>query len=159
MGRVEDRLSELGLVVPAAWTLPPGVEAAFDIVAVSRGSAWVAGHGPVDGSEILVQGVVGEDLSVEEGAQAARLAGLSVLASLRRTLGDLDRVSRWVRAAVYVNSAPRLAGPGLTMVGDGFSTLIRSLWGDAGGHARVSPGVHALPFGLPVVVEATVEVD
>ena len=67
--------------------------------------------------------------------------------------------SPWLRAAVFVNSAKGLPGPGLTMVGDGFSALVKSVWGDAGGHARVAPGVHGLPFNLPLVVEATVEVD
>jgi hypothetical protein len=159
MGKVKERMADLDLRLPQPWTLPPGVDAAFDIVVVSRGQAWVAGHGPVDGGTLLMQGVVGDDLTVEEGHRAARLTGLSVLASLERALGDLDRVSRWVRAAVYVNSVPRLPGPGLTIVGDGFSNLIRAIWGDAGGHARVSPGVHALPFNLPTVIEATVEVD
>lgn len=156
---ISNRIAELELSLPQPWTLPPGVDAAFDMVVLSRGQAWVAGHSAVDGSQILVQGVVGADLTVEQGADAARLAGLSILASLQRTVGDLDRVTRWLRAAVYVNAAPGLPGPGLTLVGDGFSQLIRSIWGDAGRHARVSPGVGALPFNVPVVVEAVVEVD
>lgn len=156
---IHGRLAAMNLTLPAPWTMPPGVEAAFEVVTVSRGQAWIAGHGPVDGSDILMQGVVGEDLSVEDGRKAAELAGLSILASLDRVLGDVTRVTRWLRAAIYVNSQPRLPGPALTMVGDGFSTLVKGVWGDAGGHARVSPGVHALPFNLPVVVEAVVEVD
>ncbi len=159
MGKIQDRLTNLGLSLPQPWTLPSGVEAAFDIVVVSRGQAWVDGHGPVDGSRILMQGVVGDDLTVEQGQEAARLTGLSILASLERALGDLDRVSRWLRAAVYVNCVPQLAGPSLTMIGDGFSKVIRRIWDDAGGHARVSPGVRALPFNLPTVIEATVEVE
>lgn len=159
MSDVDQRLADLGILLPQPWTMPPGVEASFAMVVASRGQAWLAGHGPVDGSQILVQGVVGDDLTVAQGADAARLAGLSLLASLRRMLGDLDRVSRWLRAAVYVNSVPGLPGPSLTMVGDGFSRVVRDVWGDAGGHARVSPGVAALPFQLPVVVEATVEID
>ena len=159
MGTIQDRLTDLGLALPEPWTLPPGVEAAFDIVVVSRAQAWVAGHGPVDGSQILMQGVVGDDLTVEQGQEAARLTALSIVASLERALGDLDRVSRWLRAAVYVNCIPQLPGPSLTMIGDGFSKVIRSIWGHAGGHARVSPGVHALPFKLPTVIEATVEID
>lgn len=159
MTDIAERMAAVGIALPDPWTFPPGVEPAFDVAVVSRGLVWLAGHGPVHGSQILLQGVVGADLSVEQGAEAARLAALSVIASLQRALGDLQRVSRWLRAAVYVNSTPGLPGPSLTMVGDGFSALIRSIWGDAGGHARVSPGVHALPFNLPVVVEATVEID
>lgn len=159
MNDIQKQLDELGIVLPRPWTLPPGVEAGFDMVVVSRGQAWLAGHGPLDGSEILMLGVVGDDLTVEQGAEAARLAGLSILASLERTLGDLQRVSRWLRAAVYVNAVPGLPGPSLTMVGDGFSNLIRAVWGDEGRHARVSPGVAALPFNVPLVIEATVEID
>lgn len=159
MSDVADRLASLGITLPRPWTLPPGVDAAFEMVVVSRGQVWLAGHGPVDGGDILMQGVVGDDLSVEQGAEAARLAGLSILASVERSIGDLSRVSRWLRAGVYVNAVAGLPGPGLTIVGDGFSTLIRSIWGPTGGHARVSPGVHALPFNLPVVVEAVLEID
>lgn len=159
MNDITARMADLRIVLPQPWTMPPGVVAAFDMIVVSRGQAWAAGHGPVDGSTILRQGVVGSELSVEEGAEAARLAGLSLLASLERAVGDLQRVSRWLRAAVYVNCVPQLPGPSLTAVGDGFSKLVREIWGDAGGHARVSPGVHALPFNLPTVIEATVEID
>lgn len=159
MVAVNARLSELGIALPDAWVLPPGVNAAFEPVVVSRRQAWVAGHGPVNGSDILIQGVVGDDLSLEQGADAARLAGLSVLASLHRSLGDLQRVTRWLRAAVYVNASPRLPGPSLTIVADGFSTLVKEIWGEAGGHARVSPGVGALPFNVPLVVEAVVEIE
>lgn len=154
MGAIGDRLVDLGFELPAPFEAPPGIELRFDPVLVRGNQAWVAGAGPTDGSKILVQGVVGEDLSVEDGHEAARLTALAVLASLQRALGDLDRISAWTRVAVYVNSAPRLPGPGLTQVADGFSDVILAVWGDAGHHARVAPGVHALPFNLPVVAEA-----
>ena len=128
------------------------------MVVVDGDRAYVAGHGPVDGARVLAQGCVGEDLTVEAGYAAARDAALSIVASLERELGDLDRVARWLRATVYVNAAPRLAGPEVTLVANGFSDVVRAVWGGAGRHTRVSPGVASLPFDVPVVIEAPVAV-
>jgi enamine deaminase RidA (YjgF/YER057c/UK114 family) len=158
MNGARDRIALLGVELPEAWTMPPGVDVAFDMVVVSHGQAFVAGHGPVDGSRILMEGVIGEELTTEQGYESARLAAMSILASLERELGDLDRVTRWLRAVVYINCVPGVPGPTLTKVGDGFSDLIRKVWGDAGRHTRVSPGVNALPFNIPTIVEAVLEV-
>src|ERR1700736_2520716 len=100
--RVEAKLDKLGLKLPAP-LVPPGN---FELVKVHRGVAYIAGHGPFDGSAPLVQGLVGRDLTVEQGYEAARLAGLSMLASLKRELGDLDRITQWVRVVGYVHCAP-----------------------------------------------------
>ena len=78
---------------------PPGN---FKLVIVHNVIAYVAGHPAVDGSTILVEGVVGGDLTLEEGYRAARLAGLSIISSLKHELGDLDRVTGWLRAVGYV---------------------------------------------------------
>jgi hypothetical protein len=102
MGRIETRLQELGLVLPTPMK-PPGN---FELVTVHAGVAYVAGHAPIDGSTVLVHGAVGADLSLDEGYGAARLTGLSILASLKHALGDLDRVRRWLRAVGYVQAAP-----------------------------------------------------
>lgn len=156
MGRVNARLAELGLRLPRPMTSPPGVEFNFELVRRFGDCAYVSGHGPVDGTEYLMQGTVGDDLTVEQGYQAARLAALSMLASLQDAVGNLDRVKSWVRAVGYVNAVPGF--PRTTLVVNGFSDLILALWGDAGRHARAAPGVAALPFNVPVVVEAVVEV-
>ena len=104
MGRIETRLEQLGIVLPAPMA-PPGN---FELVTVHRGIAYVAGHAPIDGTSVLVEGVVGRDLTLEQAYAAARMTGLSIIASLKQALGDLDRVSRWLRAAGYVHTAPRL---------------------------------------------------
>jgi len=157
MARIEERLAEAGIELPAVFSPPPGVEFKFDLVRVNCGVAHVSGHGPLDGSEVLVQGKVGADVTLERGREAARLTGLSILASLRQELGDLDRVSGWVKALGLVNCAP---GFNLTpAVINGFSDLILELWGDAGRHARSAIGASELPFDIPVEVEAVVEVD
>ena len=89
MGHIDDRLQELGLVLPAPME-PPGN---FELVTVHDGLAYIAGHAPISGSEVLVQGAVGSDLTPEDGYRAARLTGLSILASLKDALGDLDRAA------------------------------------------------------------------
>lgn len=157
MARIEERLAEAGIELPAVFSAPPGIEFKFDLIRVSDGLAYVSGHGPVDGSEIMIQGKVGAGVSVEQGQEAARLTGLSILASLKQELGDLDRVTGWVKVLGLVNCAP---GFNLTpAVINGFSDLILELWGDAGRHARSAIGASELPFDIPVEVEAVVEVN
>jgi hypothetical protein len=101
MGRIENRLNELGLELPAP-IVPPGN---YELVKVHGGLAYVAGHGPFDGAKPIAQGVVGRDLTLEEGYQAARSTGLSMLASLKCELGagsgdrvDSRRLLRLLRA-------------------------------------------------------------
>jgi enamine deaminase RidA (YjgF/YER057c/UK114 family) len=156
MGRIEDKLSELGLALPRPFAPPPGVEFKFDLVHVSGGVGYVSGHLPMDGSETLVQGKVGADLTVEQGYDAARLTGLSILASLKQELGELDRVTAWVKALGLVNCAPGFSKTPAVI--NGFTDLILELWGDAGRHARSAIGAAELPFDVPVEVEAVVEV-
>jgi enamine deaminase RidA (YjgF/YER057c/UK114 family) len=155
--RIEDRLTELGLELPRVFAAPPGVEFRFDLVRLSGDRAYVSGHGPLDGSEVLVQGKLGRDLTVEQGYEAARLTALSILASLKAELGDLGRVSRWVKALGLVNCAPGFSAT--PPVVNGFSDLILELWGDAGRHARSAIGAAELPFDMPVEIEAIVEVS
>lgn len=157
MGRIESRLSELGLALPAPLTAPPGVQFNFELVKVHGGLAYVAGHGPFDGATPLMQGLVGRDLTLEQGHEAARLAGLSMLASLKRELGELDRVTQWLRAVGYVQCAPDF---GLNpLVVNGFSDLIVELWGDAGRHVRSAPGQGPSPYNVPIIVDAVVAVS
>jgi enamine deaminase RidA (YjgF/YER057c/UK114 family) len=157
MGRVETRLEEFGLTLPAPLTPPPGTEFNFAPVKVHNGIAYIAGHGPFDGSKPLMQGVVGGDLTVEQGYEAARLTALSILASLKQELGELDRVTQWLRAVLYVQTAPGFGQN--AAVANGFSDLIVELWGDAGRHARSAPGQGPSPFNFPLVADAVVAVD
>jgi enamine deaminase RidA (YjgF/YER057c/UK114 family) len=153
MSLVEARLEALGAVLPAPMD-PPGN---FQLVNVHGGLAYIAGHPPVDGSTVLVKGVVGRDLTVEEGYEAARLAALSVLASLKHELGDLDQVTRWLRAVGYVQTAPDFHEN--AKIVNGFSDLIVELWGDAGRHARSAPGQGPSPLNVPIIIDAIVAVS
>lgn len=157
MGRIEDRIAALGIELPRPFAAPAGIEFSFDLVTVSGNLAYVSGHGPTDGSELLVAGKVGDDVTLEQAARAARLTGLAIVASLKQELGELDRVRRWVKALGLVNCAP---GFNLTPpVINGFSDLIIEIWGEQGRHARSAIGASELPFDMAVEVEAIVEVD
>ena len=158
MGRIEDRLSELELELPAPFAPPPGVEFPFDLVKVHGGLGYVSGHLPVDGAEVLVSGRVGDGLTVEQGYEAARLVGLSIFASLAATIGELDRVTGWVKALGLVQCAPGFDKPPAVI--NGFTDLVLEVWGpDAGRHARAAIGADQLPFDVPVEVEAVVEIS
>jgi len=153
MSRIESRLDDLGLTLPAA-LVPPGN---FQLVKVFGGLAYISGHGPFDGATPLVQGVVGRDLTLEQGYEAARLTCLSILASLKRELGDLDRLTEWIQAVGYVQCAPGFEKN--ASVVNGFSDLIVELWGDAGRHARSAPGQGPSPLNIPIIVDATAAVS
>jgi len=157
MGTIEERLAERGLQLPAPLTPPPGVKLPFELVRVHGGLAYVSGHGPFDGELQLFKGSVGGDVTVEQGYEAARATALSMLASLKRELGELDRVTSWIKALGFVKCAE---GFDVTPAAiNGFSELILDLWGDAGRHARSAIGAGELPFGMPVEVEAVVALD
>jgi len=158
MPSIEDRLAALGLVLPAPIKPPPGVVLPFQFVHVVGKRALISGHGPqnADGSIAQPLGKLGRELTVEQGYAAARLTALSILASLRRALGNLDRVSQWGRVFGMVNSAPGFNRQ--PSVINGFSDLILELYGpEAGGHARSAVGMAELPFDIPVEVEAEVD--
>ena len=133
---------------------PPGVRLPFEFVRIHGDLAYVSGHGPFDGDRLLVTGRVGGEVSVEQAYEAARATGLSILASLKHELGELDRVTAWVKALGFVRCAE---GFNVTPAAiNGFSDLILAVWGDAGRHARSAIGAGELPFGMPVEVEAVV---
>src|SRR5437763_7905457 len=157
---IESRLANLGLTLPGPIITPPGVRLPFSFVRVRGHRALVSGHGPQnpDGSLAGPLGKLGRELGVEEGYRAARLTALAVLASLKRELGDLDRVRAWLRVFGMVASAP-----GFTQhppVINGFSDLVLGLYGpDAGKHARPAAGMAERPFTIPVEIEAEVEIE
>jgi enamine deaminase RidA (YjgF/YER057c/UK114 family) len=154
MSGIADRLAGLGLELPAPPAAPPGVVLPFKWVRVSGDHAYVSGHGPLDGGDVLVRGKVGTDVSPEQGHHAARLTALSMLASLQQEVGDLDRVSGWVKALGLVNCAPGFSKTPAVI--NGFSDLIVEIWGAAGQHSRSAIGAAELPFDVPVEVEAIV---
>lgn len=156
---IEQKLESMGLVLPESLKAPAGVVLPFAPVRVWSNRAFIAGHGPQnpDGSVAEPLGKVGLDLSEGQGYDAARLVTLSILADLKRALGDLDRVTAWLRVFGMVNAAPGFQR--LPSVINGFSDLILELYGpEVGQHARSAVGMAELPFGIPVEIEAEVEI-
>jgi enamine deaminase RidA (YjgF/YER057c/UK114 family) len=158
--RVEAKLEELGLTLPEAPEFPPGVQLSFAWVRVHQDRAYVAGHVPLnpDGTIAEPLGKVGVDLTPEQGYEAARLSALTVLSSLKRELGDLDRVTAWLMVYGLVNADPDFTLT--TNVINGFSDLILEVYGPgAGMHARMAPGLATLPLGVPVTIAAEVAIS
>jgi enamine deaminase RidA (YjgF/YER057c/UK114 family) len=143
---IAERMDELGIVLPAV--LAPvgnylGCVIYGDIV-------YVGGHGPVDG-ETVIQGKVGTDLTLEQARDAARMTGLSILATLEAELGDLDRIERIIKVFGMVNCAPGFNQTPAVI--DGCSDLLVELFGDAGRHTRSAVGMAELPFDIAVEIE------
>lgn len=157
--RIEAKLRSLGLMLPEPFKAPPGMNLPFAWVRVRGNRAYVSGHVPLspDGSLAEPLGRVGAEVSAEEGYRAARLVALAHLASLKRALGDLDRITAWLRVFAMVNAAPGFSQTPL--VTNGYSDLILELYGpDIGLHARSSIGM-IIPLNAPVNCEAEVEID
>jgi enamine deaminase RidA (YjgF/YER057c/UK114 family) len=160
MPKIAAEIARLGLVLPPPFQPPAGVAFPFSAVRLVGRRAVFSGHGPqeANGRFSGPLGKLGRDLDVPAGYAAARLTALSVLASLERALGDLDRVRAWVRVFGMVNSAPGFhRQPGVV---NGFSDLVLELYGaERGAHARSAVGMAELPFDIPVEVEGEVEFD
>jgi hypothetical protein len=158
MSVIEKRLSALGLTLPPAPRPPKGVVLPFQFVHLIGRRVLISGHGPQadDGTFAPPFGKVGAEVSLEQGYSAARLTALSMLGSLERALGDLDRIGAWVRVFGMVNSAPGFNKQ--PSVINGFSDLILELFGpEVGAHSRSAVGMAELPFNLPVEIEGEVE--
>lgn len=156
---IEAKLQALGLILPPPPRLPPEVLLPFAFVRVRGDRAYISGHGPwgPDGALLGPFGKVGADVSVEQAYHAARLTAVSMLGSLQRELGDLDRVTAWLRVFGMVNAAPGFGDEPAAI--NGFSDLILELYGpEIGQHARSAVGVAELPWNIPVEIEAEVEI-
>lgn len=155
---IEAKLQTLGLVLPQQFKVA-GMALPYSPVRLRGNRAYISGHVPqnVDGTVAEPLGRVGAEVSVEQGYKAARLVALAHLGSLKRALGDLDRVTAWLRVFAMVNVAPGFNKTPL--VTNGYSDLILELYGsEVGSHARSSIGMF-IPLNAPVNCEAEVEID
>jgi len=158
MASIETRLRELGLTLPPPTRPPPGVALPVQFVRVVGRRALISGHGPQtpEGAFAPPLGKLGREVTIDQGYLAARLTGLSILGSLQRALGDLDRIAAWSRVFGMVNSAPGFAQQ--PSVINGFSDLILQVFGpDIGAHSRSAVGMAELPFNIPVEIEGEVD--
>ena len=157
-GRIEQRIGDLGLVLPEPLKLPPGMKVPLAWVRVLGKRLLVSGHGPqeADGSIAQPLGQVGAEVTVEQATEAARKVALTMLGTIQREIGDLDRIDCWVKVFGMVNSAPGFTGQ--TAVINGFSEQVIEIFGEERGLAtRSAVGMAALPFGIPVEVEAELQ--
>jgi enamine deaminase RidA (YjgF/YER057c/UK114 family) len=159
VAKVEVRLSAMGLLLPQPLQVPAGLKLPVEWVRVRGGRAFVSGHVPLDADGRLAAplGKVGTEVSPEQGYASARLVALAHLASLKRALGNLDRITAWLRVFAMVNVAPGFyETPRAT---NGYSDLILELFGlDVGAHARSSIGM-VVPLNAPVNCKAEVKID
>jgi enamine deaminase RidA (YjgF/YER057c/UK114 family) len=150
---IADRCSELGIVLPGPF--PP--HDPLDAVVVHGGRARTSGQLPRNHEGVLVHpGLLGTDLTVEQGAEAARWCALNALSVLQAELGDLDRIERVLTVLGFVACAPRFAEQ--PSVIDGASLLLADVFGAAGRHSRSAIGVSALPRGGAVEIEVEVAI-
>ena len=153
-GLVAARLAELGIELPQ-------VSAPVANYVPTRRSGnllIVSGQLPVAPGQTPPTGILGADTSIDDGVAAARQCGLNILAHASAALGgDLDRITAVLRLGIFVASTPTFTDH--PKVGNGASDLMVEVLGDAGAHARAAVGVAALPFGVPVEIEAMFEVS
>lgn len=148
----EQRLAELGLAVPDV--VAP--LAAYQPTARTGNLVFTAGQLPARDGQMVATGKVGAEVTEEQGYDCARQCALNALAAVKAEIGELSRVTRVVKAVVFVASAPGFTAQ--PKVANGASELLGEVFGDAGRHARSAVGVSVLPLDVPVEVELVVEV-
>lgn len=149
----EERVAALGLVLP-----PPFRDEANRVRALRSGNhIYMSGHGPLgEGNVPLVVGKLGRELSIAQGAAAARLTALATLGTLRHYLGTLDPIKRCVRVVGFINCAPGFNTPSDVL--HGFSDMMVDVFGENGRHVRSAIGVAELYADIPIEIEALFEV-
>lgn len=158
--RIEAKLAERGLILPKLLDVGGAVRLPFAQVRVFGDRAMVSGHGPQnpDGSVAEPLGKVGRDLTLEQAYHAAELTALAILADLQRALGDLDRITAWLRVFGMVQAAPGFQQTPAVI--NGCSDLLLAVFGpEVGAHARSAVGMAELPFNIPVEIEAEVAIS
>ena len=143
---IADRLEQLGIVLPSVF--PPAGN--YLGCVIDGNLVHVGGHGPIDGTSV-VTGKVGTTVTLAEATRAARLTGLSILATLDAELGGLDRIERIVKVFGMVNCAPGFNQTPAVI--DGCSDLLVEVFGEAGRHTRSAVGLAELPFDIAVEIE------
>lgn len=147
------RVQELGLELPPA-PKPAGV---YKPIVIAGNMAYVSGHGPLLPDGTMLTGRVGSEVDQQAGYQAARQVGLAILATLKANLGSLDRVKRVVKTLGMVNASPDFKNHPAVI--NGYSELMKEVFGDNGVGARSAIGMGSLPGNISVEIEAIFEID
>ena len=157
MNAPEKKIIELGLKLPDPIKLPPNLELPFSFINLRGNRVLISGHPrqDKDGSINGPYGQVGTNLTTDEAKLAAKEIGLSILANIKQEIGDLSRITHWVRVFGMVNSAPGYDEQHIVI--NGFSELILEVFGsDTGKHSRSAIGVAGLPMNLAIEIEGEV---
>ena len=151
-GEIDARLRELGIELPEA----AAPVANYVPYVIDGKQLWVAGQVPFWNGAVKYTGVVGQDVSVDEAVDAARICAINILAQTRAALGDLDRIARVIKLGGFVNGAPGFTDQ--PKVINGASDLLVEVLGDKGLHARSAVGAGSLPLGVPVEIDAVIAI-
>ena len=149
----ETRVQELHLTLPPA----PKPVAVYKTAVQFGALLFVSGHGPLKADKTMITGRVGKDLDTEQGKEAARQTGLAILATIKDQLGSLDKVKRLLKTYGMVNCTDDYVDQ--PKVINGFSELMKDVFGDAGVGARSAVGHNALPGNIAVEIECVFEVE
>jgi enamine deaminase RidA (YjgF/YER057c/UK114 family) len=152
MGKVEDRLKSLGMVLPEV----PAPLAAYIPAKKTGRVIFTAGQLPLLKGELICKGLLGQDVDVEQAYQAARICTLNALAAIKGVVKDLDQIVQVVRVVGYVASTSTFTQQ--PAIVNGASELLLEIFGEVGKHARSALGVASLPLNASVEIELTVEV-
>ncbi len=150
MSTIESRLADMGITIPE----PPAPVAAYVGHVVHNGIVTVSGQLPLAGGSLSQTGLLGASVSVEEGAAAAQICAINILAQIKVACdGDLERIERCLRLGGFVASTSDFTDH--PKVINGASEFMGAVLGDKGAHARAAVGVAALPMNASVEIEAT----
>jgi len=152
-GGPSSRLSDLGIALPA----PPTPLGAYVESSDTGNLLFLSGTLPVVNRKLAIAGRLGENLSVKEGQEAARIASLNALAAAKQHLGDLNRLKKLVKLTVLIATTEQFADH--AAVADGASDLFVQIFGPEAGHVRLVYGVQSLPIGAPLVVDVVFEIE
>jgi len=147
------RLGELGIVLPA----PPTPLGAYVESSDSGNLLFLSGTLPVVNRKLAFSGRLGDNLSVKQGQEAARIASLNALAAAKQHLGNLDRLKKLVKLTVLMATTEQFGEH--APVADGASDLFVRIFGPETGHVRLVYGVQSLPVGAPVIIDTIFEIE
>ncbi len=152
MGNIENKIKELGLQLPE----PPKPLAAYIPAKQVGNLVFTAGQLPMVNGEIILKGLLGQDVEIDPAYNAAKICTLNALSAIKGVIGDLDKIKQVVRVVGYVASVPTFIQQ--PAVVNGASELLLEIFGENGKHARSAVGMAVLPLNAAVEIELTVEV-
>lgn len=152
MGNIENKIKELGLQLPE----PPKPLAAYIPAKQVGNLVFTAGQLPMVNGEIILKGLLGQDVEIDPAYNAAKICTLNALSAIKGVIGDLDKIKQVVRVVGYVASVPTFTQQ--PAVVNGASELLLEIFGENGKHARSAVGMAVLPLNAAVEIELTVEI-